>query len=74
MSLADKKEKVVKELAKVINRNSLENHSNTPDHLLAEYLWNCLINFGDTSNNREGWYGQYLSIGNSIKQVEEEKK
>lgn len=40
--------KIEKEFAEVINRNSLENESNTQDFLLAEYLVNCLTNFNLT--------------------------
>ena len=36
------KYKVEKELAEVINRNSLEYESGTPDFILARYLMNCL--------------------------------
>ena len=45
-----------KELAHLINRFSLENCSNTPDYILAEYLTNCLEaynkvnNYGNISN------------------------
>lgn len=31
--------KILRELAEVINRNSMENECNTPDHILAEYLY-----------------------------------
>lgn len=47
----------VKELEDLINRNSIENGSNTPDFILAEYLRACLIAFETASNNREKWYG-----------------
>jgi hypothetical protein len=39
---------VVREFAEVINRNSLENDSNTPDYVLAEYLVSCLENWNNT--------------------------
>ena len=37
-----------KELAELINRYSLENGSNTPDYILAEYLVRCIDNFDQT--------------------------
>lgn len=36
------RKKVIKEFAEVINKNSLENESNTPDFILAEFLTYCL--------------------------------
>ena len=51
-----------KELEEVINRHSMENGSNTPDFILAEYLDDCLQNFDKTSRAREKWYGKELKI------------
>lgn len=45
-----------------INLASRENESNTPDHILADYLMCCLEAFEKTSNKREDWYGKHLSI------------
>jgi hypothetical protein len=50
------------DLQNVINRNSAENGSNTPDFILAEYLTACLAAFDATSQAREKWYGKALSI------------
>ena len=59
----NKKDKQIKkDLAGVINHYSLENDSNTPDLILAEYLYDCLKNFAKTSMAREKWYGKNLSI------------
>lgn len=63
----EKKEKVIKEFSQVINSNSLENESNTPDYILAEYLYQCLLNFNECSAKREEWYGKSLSIGMDIR-------
>ena len=48
-------------------RNDLEGHINThsleeiggdtPDFILADYLTECLINFGNTVKIRTKWYG-----------------
>ena len=53
----EKYDKVLKELTDLINRNSLENGSNTPDFILAEYMLNALFAFEAASNYRTTWYG-----------------
>lgn len=49
---------LVQELTQVINRRSLENGSNTPDFILADFLSRCLVAFDDTTNARATWYGK----------------
>ena len=44
------------ELKELINRYSRENRSNTPDFILAEYLYHCLVAFENATNQRTGWY------------------
>lgn len=46
------------ELELLINKHSIENGSNTPDFLLAEFLTDCLAAFDKTTNLREKWYGR----------------
>jgi hypothetical protein len=46
------------ELQRLINSVSMENGSNTPDWILADYLSNCLQNFDLAVNAREKWYGR----------------
>ncbi len=46
-----------KKLKDLINCESRESDSNTPDFLLAEFMMNCLDAFELTSNKREVWYG-----------------
>lgn len=46
------------ELINLINRHSIENESNTPDFLLAEYLVACLCTFVRVVQQREEWYGR----------------
>lgn len=58
----DKYDELAKEIATLINQRSLENDSNTPDFILAEYLVQCLKTFNWTNNKREKWYGKSLSI------------
>ena len=41
-----------------INRHSMENGSNTPDFILADYLQDCLAAYDRTVSAREKWYGR----------------
>jgi len=61
------------EIAAVLNRASRENESNTPDFILAEYMFSCLEAFEKASNRREKWYGKKLFIG-MAKEVGDAKK
>lgn len=46
----NKREKFLKEIAEVINRNSLEAHFNdTPDYILAEVAVEAMENFAEAS-------------------------
>ena len=49
---------LVDEIRAVINRNSAENGSDTPDFLLAGYLNDCLITWDKWVAARERWYGR----------------
>ncbi len=44
------------ELVTLINKHSMENESNTPDFILANYLMLCLKAFNNVTNTREAWY------------------
>ena len=44
------------EIETVINKNSAESMSNTPDFILAEYLVDCLAAFDKATNRRTEWY------------------
>lgn len=44
-------------LRSIINANSMEGTSNTPDYILAKYLYNCLQSFEIAVNERDKWYG-----------------
>jgi len=46
------------ELTDLINRQSKENESNTPDFILAGYIENCLYSFTEAIQQRETWYGR----------------
>ena len=51
------------ELAQLLNRHSMENGSNTPDFILADFLFACLLAWNKASRAREKWYGKELRIG-----------
>ena len=44
------------ELERLINRQSMESGSNTPDFILAEYLATCLSAFDRAVCQRTNWY------------------
>lgn len=45
-----------KEVAALINRGCMENESDTPDFILAEYLCDCLEAFNRATKLRTWWY------------------
>lgn len=47
-----------KELRSLINRHSIENASNTPDYILADFIAHCLIAFNRATHERDRWYGK----------------
>ena len=47
-----------KELQHLLNRMSMENESDTPDFMLAEYLTDCLQAYERVTTRREIWYGR----------------
>lgn len=61
-----------KDLEKLINSYSLENVSDTPDFILAEYLDNCLANFNTMTRQREMWY--LFDAGADTPESEKEEK
>jgi len=52
------RENFKRELQKLINCHSIENGSNTPDFILADYLMACLEGFERANQQREIWYGR----------------
>ena len=61
-----KKTNLEKRLTALLNSESRENDSNTPDFLLAEFMMSCLEAFEVANNRREVWYGVELEPGNSV--------
>jgi hypothetical protein len=53
------------DLARTLNRYSAENRSNTPDHILAEYLLGCLAAYDAAVLARANWYGRIDVPGHS---------
>lgn len=47
-----------KELESLLNKHSMESHSNTPDFVLARYLSGCLLAWNVATNRREEWHGR----------------
>jgi hypothetical protein len=50
--------KFEQELEDLINKYSMENDSDTPDFILAEYLIGCLEAFNKAVTKREDWYNR----------------
>lgn len=48
-----------------LNRACAENHSNTPDFILAKYLLNCLSAFNEAVSERSAWYDPKIRAGAS---------
>jgi len=45
-------------LESLLNRHSMENGCDTPDFILAGYLYDCLQAFDNAMTMRETWYGR----------------
>ena len=69
----NKREKFVKEIAEVINRNSLEgNFNDTPDYILASVAVAAMEAFADASKVRDDWHG-FKKADNRTEKPTEEK-
>ncbi|KKN42486.1 hypothetical protein LCGC14_0712960 [marine sediment metagenome] len=53
-----KKIEFQKALGDLLNRESMENESDTPDWILAQYLQSCLAVWNVATQQREKWYGR----------------
>ena len=51
------------QLKDLINRNSMENGSNTPDFILAQFLTNVLEAFDRATSRRAEWRGETSTFG-----------
>jgi len=48
----------ITELRDLLNRRSMENGSDTPEFILAQYLTDCLRAWNRATKRREDWYGR----------------
>lgn len=55
------------ELESLINKYSQEQYSNTPDFILADYLFMCLEAYNTTMQKRDKYYG----VKQSSNEIEE---
>jgi hypothetical protein len=55
---------IKEDLERIINCSSRENESNTPDFILATYLYECLLSFEQAIRIRDTWYGVHLEPAN----------
>jgi len=55
LRMPDKRTEFERELERLINKHSMENGSNTPDFLLAEYLMGCLSLYNRVTTRRRRW-------------------
>jgi hypothetical protein len=69
LNIPAQREAIAREIAAVINRNSLENGSDTPDFLLADYLIGCLETYNSTLRAREKWYGRPIGGDKPLEQL-----
>ena len=60
------------EIGEALNRASAENGSNTPDHVLAAYLVDCLAAFDRATTQRDNWYGISPHPVEGVRRGEEE--
>ena len=63
-------------LAQLLNYHSMEQFSDTPDFILAEYMMDCFRAWNKGIEAREKWYGRPISIkgGYSPKYLAEQEK
>ena len=69
MSVTERRKKIVREFASVINRNSLEQDSGTPDFILAEYLVFCLENWNQCHKERAIWWDKLSAAKAGVEQI-----
>ncbi len=57
-----KRDKLERELTSLLNKECLENESDTPDFVLAKYLLNCLASYNAAVKSRDKYWGVKMSI------------
>lgn len=58
----EKNKEFIFELTTLINKHRIENIPDTPDFILADYLYECIDVFARYSKAKERWYGKELDI------------
>jgi len=58
---------LTKQLKNLLNSNSVENESNTPDFILARYIRSCLTVFAQATNMREKWWGRTPPVNHKLR-------
>jgi hypothetical protein len=56
-------EEFMKELTRSINKHNIDNELNTPDFILAEYVFSCLTVLQNQIRAKENWFGAYIRPG-----------
>ena len=57
-------QEIVRDIARVVNMYSLEQESQTPDYILAEYMLKSLSDLNRLMRDRDYWYnGNYSALG-----------
>ena len=49
-------QEIVRDIARVVNKYSLEQESQTPDYILAEYMLKSLSDLNRLMRDRDYWY------------------
>jgi hypothetical protein len=65
-SARERPKTLAQDIAAVLNRHSMENASNTPDFLLAEYMERAMSAAEIMISRRDAWYGVSLTPGPSV--------
>ena len=55
-----------KDLEHLINKHSMENESNTPDFILADFMMECLDAYNKYVIARGKWYGSHPVIDKTV--------
>lgn len=58
----EKKERIKNAFKETVNRNGMDTWCNTPDFIIAEYLYDCLESYSKLQKEKDRWEGKsYLS-------------
>lgn len=60
---------IEKEITKIFNKYGLDNITDIPDFILADYVMTCLYALLKTKGDTEKWFGKRITI-NGIEEIE----